>query len=98
MSTAAIQRSCWCGSHNLQKFGADYLRCAVCDTLVGQAGLADDETLVRDDDADYYGKNYWLEHQSSELGLPDIYERVRQDLPERCVHWLETLMRYRLPP
>jgi len=95
---ADVGRLCWCGSDNLHTFGADYLRCAACDTLVGQAGLADEETLVRDDDADYYGKNYWLEHQRSELGLPDIYDRARQDLPERCVHWLKTLLRYRLPP
>jgi glycosyltransferase involved in cell wall biosynthesis/2-polyprenyl-3-methyl-5-hydroxy-6-metoxy-1,4-benzoquinol methylase len=93
-----VRRPCWCGRDDLRAFGAGYLRCAACDTLVGQVGLTDDETLVRDDDADFYGKNYWLEHQSSDLGLPDIYDRVRQDLHERCVHWLKTLLRYWPPP
>jgi 2-polyprenyl-3-methyl-5-hydroxy-6-metoxy-1,4-benzoquinol methylase len=70
----------------------------VCKTLVGQAGLTDEESLVHDDATDFYGKRYWLEHQREALGLPDIYARVRQDLPERCVHWLEILVRYRQPP
>ncbi len=97
-SMADVARSCWCGSDSLEEFGADYLRCTVCETLVGQAGLADEATLVRDDDVDYYGKRYWLEHQRDALGLPDVYVRVRQDLPERCVHWLKALLRYRQPP
>ena len=89
---------CWCGANSLQPYGPHYLRCKVCGTLVGQAGLADDEALVRNDEADFYGKRYWLEHQRDELSLPDIYARARQDLPERCVHWLKSLIRYRQPP
>jgi 2-polyprenyl-3-methyl-5-hydroxy-6-metoxy-1,4-benzoquinol methylase len=96
MSDAA--RSCWCGKSSLREFGPDYLLCTSCDTLVGQAGLTAAETLVGDDEVDYYGKRYWLEHQRDELGLPDIYERARLDLPERCVHWLKALLRYRRPP
>ena len=60
--------------------------------------LRPEETLVADDEVDYYGKRYWLEHQRDELGLPDIYERARLDLPERCVHWLKALLRYVRPP
>jgi 2-polyprenyl-3-methyl-5-hydroxy-6-metoxy-1,4-benzoquinol methylase len=91
-------RSCWCGKNRLRKFGSGYLLCTACNTLVGQAGLTAAETLVEDDEVDYYGKRYWLEHQRDELGLPDIYERARLDLPERCVHWLKALLRYRRPP
>lgn len=94
----AHARLCWCGSDSLRAFGEDYLRCVACETVVGQAGLADHETLVQDDEADYYGKRYWLAHQTDELGLPDIYQRAREDLPERCVEWLEALLRYRQPP
>jgi 2-polyprenyl-3-methyl-5-hydroxy-6-metoxy-1,4-benzoquinol methylase len=94
---ANVARSCWCGSSALEEFGPNYLRCTVCETLAGQAGLADEATLVRDDDVDYYTKRYWLEHQRA-LGLPDVFARVRHDLPERCVHWLKTLLRYRRPP
>jgi 2-polyprenyl-3-methyl-5-hydroxy-6-metoxy-1,4-benzoquinol methylase len=65
---------------------------------VAQAGLADDATRVEDDGVDYYGRRYWLEHQSQDLGLPDIYSRARLDLPERCADWLEALLRYRRPP
>lgn len=93
-----IGRSCWCGAHSLEEFGPNYLRCSVCETLVGQAGLADEQTLVGDDEVDYYGKRYWLEHQRDGLSLPDIHVRVRDDLPERCVHWLKALLRYRKPP
>jgi 2-polyprenyl-3-methyl-5-hydroxy-6-metoxy-1,4-benzoquinol methylase len=93
-----VPRSCWCGSDSFHNFGPDYLRCTACETLVGQSGLTDDETRVRDDAVDYYGRRYWLEHQRDVLGLPDIYARAREDLPERCVHWLKTLLRYRQPP
>ncbi len=95
---AEIVRSCWCPAPSLLPFGPDYFHCTFCETLVGQAGLTDEQTLVRNDETDYYGKQYWLDHQRDRLGLPDIYTRVRHDLPERCVHWLETLLRYREPP
>jgi 2-polyprenyl-3-methyl-5-hydroxy-6-metoxy-1,4-benzoquinol methylase len=95
---AEVARACWCGADSLREFSPDYLRCTVCETLVGQAGLTDEETHVRNDEVDYYGKRYWLEHQRDALGLPDIYARARQDLPERCVHWLKTLLGYRRPP
>jgi len=91
-------RSCWCDESELVPFGPDYLLCKACSTLVGQAGLSNEQTLVRDDETDYYGKRYWLEHQRDELGLPDIYTRARHDLPERCVHWLKALLRFRRPP
>jgi 2-polyprenyl-3-methyl-5-hydroxy-6-metoxy-1,4-benzoquinol methylase len=93
-----VARECWCGANSLRRFSPGYLRCSACETLVSQEGLTDGEALVRDDEVDYYGKRYWLEHQREELDLPDIYTRVRQDLPERCVHWLEMLFRYRQPP
>jgi len=93
-----VRRSCWCGSDSLEEFGPDYLLCTACQTLVSQVGLTHEETLVRDDELDFYGKRYWLEHQPEEFGYPDFYERVRRDLSERCVHWLKTLLRYRHPP
>jgi SAM-dependent methyltransferase len=30
--------------------------------------------------------------------LPDIRQRARQDLPERCLHWLRTLLSFKVPP
>jgi glycosyltransferase involved in cell wall biosynthesis/2-polyprenyl-3-methyl-5-hydroxy-6-metoxy-1,4-benzoquinol methylase len=95
---SGVVRQCWCGADDLEEFGGTYLRCKACDTLVGQAGLSDDQTRVVDDTRDYYGRRYWLEHQTEELGLPDIYARARSDLPERCVDWLRILLRYRRPP
>ena len=47
---------------------------------------------------DFYSKEYWLSHQTNDYGFPDIYLRSRQDLPERNLKWLHTLMAYRLPP
>jgi SAM-dependent methyltransferase len=89
---------CWCGNTELLDFSSEYRRCPVCETLVltvrGETPL--DE--VRDDESDFYGKRYWFEHQEQELGFSNLLTRVRQDLPERCVHWLRTLLRYKLPP
>jgi 2-polyprenyl-3-methyl-5-hydroxy-6-metoxy-1,4-benzoquinol methylase len=92
------QRSCWCGQNHLSAFAPDYRLCHSCGTLVSQAGLADDRYLVQNDEADFYGKQYWLAHMAADLGLPPIQERARLDLPQRCVHWLRELLSFRQPP
>ena len=53
---------------------------------------------VEDEERDFYGRRYWFEYQERELGNPDITVRARGDLPERCVYWLRTVLRYRVPP
>jgi SAM-dependent methyltransferase len=93
-----MRRDCWCGNRDLKPFSPDYRLCRACGTLVSLAELANEGYLVRDDDTDFYGKQYWLGHQAEELGLPQIEERSRLDLPERCIHWLRHVLRYRLPP
>jgi 2-polyprenyl-3-methyl-5-hydroxy-6-metoxy-1,4-benzoquinol methylase len=90
--------ACWCGNTALGEFSGAYAACSDCGTLVSRAGLRPEETEVHDDDRDFYGKPYWLDRQRDDLGFPDIYERARLDLPERCVHWLRTLLEHRLPP
>ncbi|QYD67851.1 methyltransferase domain-containing protein [Paraburkholderia edwinii] len=52
---------------------------------------------MQDDDADFYGKNYWLERQRDH-GTADIFTRARNDLTERNLYWLKALLKYRLPP
>jgi SAM-dependent methyltransferase len=92
--------TCWCGNEQLADFGPEFLHCASCQTLVSrQRGKAADEiTHVGSDEAGLYGKSYWFEHQQNDVGLPDITTRARADLPERCVHWLRTLLTLKLPP
>jgi SAM-dependent methyltransferase len=92
------RRDCWCGNRNLKPFCASYRLCEACGTIVSQRGLANDGYLVHNDDTDFYGKQYWLDHQAQELGLPPIRDRARLDLPQRCLHWLRNLLRYRRPP
>jgi SAM-dependent methyltransferase len=53
---------------------------------------------VTDEERDFYGRRYWFEYQERELGTPDVTVRARSDLPERCLYWLRTILRYRLPP
>jgi SAM-dependent methyltransferase len=60
--------------------------------------LTAEQIVVQDDDRDFYGKEYWLSHQAQDLGFPNIFERARLDLTERCLHWLRALLRYKLPP
>jgi 2-polyprenyl-3-methyl-5-hydroxy-6-metoxy-1,4-benzoquinol methylase len=91
-------RPCWCGNDQLGPFSPEYLACERCGTLVSRFGLTAEELRVHDDGRDYYGKSYWLEHQSAELELPSIEERAVADLGGRCVHWLRTLVAYRPPP
>ena len=90
--------ACWCGCRDLHPYSLEYLACRNCGTLVSQAGLMGDEVPVSDDDSDFYGKTYWLGHQTDELGLPDITCRARADLSERCMHWLRALLRFKQPP
>jgi len=92
-----VSRACWCGEGGLSPYSAEYGLCPACGTLVSRAGLADAQLAVRDDERDFYGKEYWLSHYQG-LHKPTIEGRARADLPVRCTHWLRTLLRYRLPP
>lgn len=94
----ATQKVCWCGNSELKPYGPEYASCSSCGTLVSSVGLEAEQIPVKDDDEAFYGKNYWLGHQVDDLGYTDIHQRARADLPERCMHWLQTLLRYKLPP
>src|SRR5437762_14161305 len=89
---------CWCGNTALTPFSQAYRRCSQCETLVSQEWPAAPSMRVTDDERDFYGKGYWFTHQESDLHFPDIATRARADLSERCVHWLRTLLKYKLPP
>ncbi len=58
---------------------------------------ATDVTRVRNDKADFYGRDYYGKYVT-DLGYPDLASRARTDLPERCLHWLRAILKYRLPP
>jgi glycosyltransferase involved in cell wall biosynthesis/2-polyprenyl-3-methyl-5-hydroxy-6-metoxy-1,4-benzoquinol methylase len=88
---------CWCGNTALEPFSPDYRLCTVCQTLVLADMPQKEALLVRDDESDFYGKHYF-DRVAASHGLPPIATRARADLPERCVHWLRSLLRYRLPP
>ena len=91
-------RACWCGSADFLPFGPDYGECRVCGTLEFLKEMPPEQLLVRDDETDYYGKKYWLEHQQEAFGYADIHTRARNDLVERNLHWLKALLKFRLPP
>jgi 2-polyprenyl-3-methyl-5-hydroxy-6-metoxy-1,4-benzoquinol methylase len=90
-------RACWCGNADLLPFNEDYARCPACETLVLR--LRQDRRLdrVENDDEDFYGRNYWFGHQEAHLGHANLFVRARQDLTERCVYWLRTLLKYAPP-
>ena len=93
-----MTQHCWCGNTTLEPFSSHYLRCPVCETLVTAEMPAPEFTAVRDDDQDFYGREYWFSHQEEDLGQANIIERARTDMPERALHWLRTLLKYKLPP
>ena len=89
---------CWCGNEELEIFSVDYLRCPRCQTLL-VARMPDPSSLmVGENEEGLYGHSYFDSYQVERLGLPPIAERARKDLTERCVHWLRTLLKYKLPP
>jgi len=93
-----VNRNCWCSEQEPEAFTAEYGLCRSCGTLVSQSSLPDEAYRVSDDESDFYGKKYWLEHQGADLGYPDIFERSRRDLVGRNLHWLRTLLQYKAPP
>ena len=92
-----ISPSCWCGNATLAPYSERYLLCRACGTLVAKAVESRDLAHVRSEETDLYGLNYFFDH-ARELGHPDLPERSRLDLSERCVFWLKSLLRHRLPP
>lgn len=97
-AAASHSRACWCGSVALADYSDEYRVCHHCGTLVTRANVqAADLTVTRDRD-ELYSQDYWLRRQSEKYGLPPIQDRARLDLPERCVHWLNLLLKRRLPP
>jgi 2-polyprenyl-3-methyl-5-hydroxy-6-metoxy-1,4-benzoquinol methylase len=90
--------SCWCGNDALVGFDGPYRRCDACQTLVAPPPPDHTDIRVGLDETGYYGREYWFGHQQADLSLPDLASRARTDLPERCLHWLKTLLRVLLPP
>jgi SAM-dependent methyltransferase len=89
---------CWCGNMALTPFSPGYLKCPACETLVVAQMPEVDITRVTDDEQDFYGREYWFSHQENDLGFSNIRIRSRADLPERCLHWLCTILKYKLSP
>jgi 2-polyprenyl-3-methyl-5-hydroxy-6-metoxy-1,4-benzoquinol methylase len=88
MAENTAERACWCGHPVLEPYSDDYRVCKACGTLVSRAPIV----------PGLYSKEYWTERQTAHHGLPDIRERARLDLPERCTRWLRHLLGLRLPP
>lgn len=92
-------RTCWCEKGDtLVSFSSKYSLCTACGTLISNTAAGDEVFLVGNDETDFYGKQYWLTHQSEDLGYTDIYARARADLCERNLHWLKVLLKYKMPP
>src|ERR1051325_8281246 len=90
-------KRCVCGNTVLREFSPDYFHCPRCETLIARRDFDASISLVTEDEDGLYGRDYWYSQQH-DLGFPDIETRVRQDLPERCLHWLAALLKYKAPP
>jgi 2-polyprenyl-3-methyl-5-hydroxy-6-metoxy-1,4-benzoquinol methylase len=93
-----VERACWCGNRRLGPFSPSYRLCPECATVVSQAGLSPGIAQAfspSEPVAEAQGPA-WLE--AVEQGKRETVRRARADLPERCLHWLRTLLAYRLPP
>jgi SAM-dependent methyltransferase len=89
---------CWCGNADLVPFSPHYQRCEACETLVAVRRPLGDITKVQADEQGLYGRDYWFGHQEQDVGLPNIESRAKSDLSERDLHWLATVLKYKLPP
>jgi SAM-dependent methyltransferase len=89
---------CWCGNLDLAPFGRDFLKCRACETLVSAQMPRPEMLRVTDEERDFYGRGYWFSHVEGKHGQPNILTRSTRDLPERCLYWLRTALKYKLPP
>jgi 2-polyprenyl-3-methyl-5-hydroxy-6-metoxy-1,4-benzoquinol methylase len=89
---------CWCGNRNLDEFSVDYKHCSVCESLVYTHPVDINITKITNDNQNFYGRAYWFSHQKTDLDQPDIISRSRLDISERCLHWLRTVLKYKLMP
>jgi 2-polyprenyl-3-methyl-5-hydroxy-6-metoxy-1,4-benzoquinol methylase len=89
---------CWCGSKDLDNFSEHYFRCTECNTFVCKQRMPEESFKSGDEFERFYGKDYWLKHVKEEYGFPDIFERSRNDLAERCIYWIRDVLKYKLPP
>lgn len=96
--SGSAQRRCWCGYPHLENYSDDYHVCRACGTLVSRAPLVPDVADQAKAEDGLYSRDYWLGRQSDHHGLPEIHQRARLDLPERCTHWLRHLLAHRAPP
>ena len=88
---------CWCGQTDLTDFSPEYFCCENCQTLVLKNWPPAERFDVIDDASDFYGRRYY-ESFVVQGGYPSLAERARNDLNERCMHWMRTVLKYRLPP
>jgi SAM-dependent methyltransferase len=89
--------TCWCGGDLGKEIGRHYRECTGCGAAVLTRLPGPEHFDVSDDVRDFYGKRYWTDYPRSR-NLPDILERVRSDLSERCLFWLERLLEVARPP
>lgn len=89
---------CWCGNTELAPFSPEYAKCEKCQTLISLTMPDTEIAEVNADEQGRYGRDYWFAHQEREIGDPNIIVRAKSDLPERCMHWLRTVLKYKLPP
>jgi 2-polyprenyl-3-methyl-5-hydroxy-6-metoxy-1,4-benzoquinol methylase len=94
----SMKASCWCGARETAPFSSHYQRCLSCGTLYLIEMPTAEDLQVTPDDGGLYGQEYWLSHQEDSYDQPNIHERARLDLGERCAYWLQTLLKYKLPP
>lgn len=91
-------RACWCDTPALSAYSDDYAVCKACGTLITRADVRPADLAVTTDQGELYSKDYWLKRHDGQFNYPSFVDRTRQDLPERCVHWLNLLLARRLPP
>jgi SAM-dependent methyltransferase len=80
-----------------EEIGRHYRCCNACGAAVLAALPSPEHFEVSDDERDFYGKRYWTDY-SRARDLPDIGDRARSDLSERCLFWLERVLEVARPP
>ena len=87
---------CWCGSREVEPLRSDYAVCRRCGTVIYSEAY-DPADYQGSGPSDFYGDRYWLRYVPGHLGLPELEERARADLPERAVYQLRRILEHLSP-
>lgn len=79
---------------DLVPYSEHYHKCDDCGTLVSNLEFTNSIYQIKDEEKDLYGKNYWQDKMLKLSGKKNIDELIDYYISDRCIYWLQFLLKY----